>query len=174
MPKFRMISITLILFLSLLLVGCANDEKDSDKSEENLGEVLEYTITGIEPGAGLTQLAKDTLEEYDNLKGWKLEESSTAGMTTLLGEAIDNEEPIVITGWSPHWMFAAYDLKFLEDPKGTLGEIEGIHTIVRKDLEKDMPHAYKILDAFQWEVEDMEAVMLMNKIVLLMKLPKSG
>lgn len=155
-----MISITLILFLSLLLVGCANDEKDSDKSEENLGEVLEYTITGIEPGAGITELAKNTLDEYENLQGWELEESSTAGMTTVLGEAIDNEEPIIITGWTPHWMFAAYDLKFLDDPKGTLGDLEDIHTIVRKGFEEDMPQAYKILNAFHWETEDMETVML--------------
>ena len=57
----------------------------------------------------------------------------------------------MVTGWTPHWKFSAYDLKYLEDPKGTLGGAENIKTIARKGLEEDMPEAYKILDRFNWE-----------------------
>jgi len=80
-------------------------------------------------------------------------------MLGSLEQAIRNEDPIIITGWTPHWMFSSYDLKFLEDPQGTLGGEENINTLARKDLEKDLPDAYKILDNFYWEPEDMEAVM---------------
>ncbi|WP_309299199.1 glycine betaine ABC transporter substrate-binding protein [Ureibacillus sinduriensis] len=80
-------------------------------------------------------------------------------MLGVLDAAIKNEEPIIITGWTPHWMFSAYDLKILEDPKGTLGGSENINTLARKGLEEDMPNAFKILDRFHWEPEDMEAVM---------------
>lgn len=38
-------------------------------------------------------------------------------MTVALGEAIKQHKDIVITGWSPHWMFNKYDLKYLADPK---------------------------------------------------------
>ena len=80
-------------------------------------------------------------------------------MIGSLDAAIKNEEPIIVTGWNPHWKFSAYDLKYLEDPKGTFGGSENINTIVRKGLEEDMPNAYKILDRFNWEPQDMEAVM---------------
>ena len=46
------------------------------------------------------------------LEGWELLESSTAGMLASLDAAIRNEEPIVVTGWTPHWKFSAYDLKY--------------------------------------------------------------
>ena len=80
-------------------------------------------------------------------------------MTTELGTSIANEDDIVITGWSPHWMFQEYDLKYLEDPKGVFGEGETINTMVRQGLQDDMPEAYQILDNFYWEVADMESVM---------------
>jgi glycine betaine/proline transport system substrate-binding protein len=153
------------LSLSLIAAGCGQDDSASngnnggDETTTNVSEELDYTITGIEPGAGITGQAINTLEEYENLEGWELQESSTAGMMGSLDTAIKNEEPIIITGWNPHWKFSAYDLKYLEDPKGTFGGSENINTIVRKGLEEDMPNAYKILDRFNWETADMEAVM---------------
>src|SRR5690606_21009041 len=80
-------------------------------------------------------------------------------MLGALDVAIKNKEPIIVTGWNPHWKFYKYELKYLEDPKGTYGGMENINTIVRKGLEEDMPNAYEILDRFHWEPEDMEAVM---------------
>ncbi len=160
MVKLKTMGITLGLSVSILLTGCGSEEEGNTAGETaNLGEQLDYTITGIEPGAGTTELARNTLEEYENLEGWELLESSTAGMLGALEEAIKNEEPIIITGWTPHWMFSAYDLKFLEDSKGTFGGSENVNTIVRKGLEEDMPSAYTILDRFYWEPKDMEAVM---------------
>lgn len=67
---------------------------------------------------------------------------------------------IVITGWTPHWKFAKWDLKYLEDPKGVYGAEEFIHTIVRKGLKEEKPEVYDILDKFNWTASDMEAVML--------------
>ncbi|KGR92260.1 glycine/betaine ABC transporter [Ureibacillus massiliensis 4400831 = CIP 108448 = CCUG 49529] len=164
MNNLKLKGITLGLSISLLLAGCGNDESAQQNVQEDekpsLSEALDYTITGVEPGAGLTQLTKDTLEAYDNLEGWELEESSTVGMLAALDDAIKNEEPIIISGWSPHWKFAAYDLKFLEDPKGAFGGVENIQTIARKGLEEDMPNAYKILDTFHWELEDIESIVL--------------
>ena len=153
------------LSLSLVVAGCGQDDSASNgnnggnETTTNVSEELDYTITGIEPGAGITGQAINTLEEYENLEGWELQESSTAGMVGSLDAAIKNEEPIIVTGWNPHWKFSAYDLKYLEDPKGTFGGSENINTLVRKDLEEDMPNAYKILDRFNWEPQDMEAVM---------------
>ncbi|MGP4039819.1 glycine betaine ABC transporter substrate-binding protein [Gracilibacillus sp. D59] len=129
-------------------------------SIEDLADQADQTITGIEPGAGVVQTAEKALEEYENLSDWKVQTSSSGAMTTALGEAIDNEEDIIVTGWSPHWKFSEYDLKYLEDPKGVFGEAENIETMVRKGLKEDLPNAYKVLDQFHWTEKDSNAVML--------------
>lgn len=129
-------------------------------SIEELSDEAGKTITGIEPGAGIMSASENALKEYSNLEGWTLQTASSGAMTVALDQAIKNNEEIIVTGWSPHWMFASYDLKYLEDPKGVYGGAESIHTFARKGLAEDHAEAYKVLDAFSWTVEDMEAVML--------------
>src|SRR5690606_7208896 len=101
-----------------------------------------------------------TVEEYANLDGWKVQTSSSGAMATALGQAIQNEEEIIVTGWSPHWKFGMYELKYLDDPKGVFGDAESIHTFVREGLEEDLPEVYKVLDQFYWESSQMEEVMV--------------
>lgn len=129
-------------------------------SIEDLTDEAGQTITGIEPGAGVVAASQRAVEEYPNLEGWKVQTSSSGAMTTALGQAIENEEEVVVTGWSPHWKFQTYDLKYLEDPNGTFGEAETINTMVREGLEEDMPEAYQVLDQFNWTLEDTESIML--------------
>ena len=129
-------------------------------SIEDLSGEAKKTITGIESGAGIMAATEKALEGYSNLKGWNVLPSSSGAMTVALEQAIKNKEDIIVTGWSPHWKFVKYDLKYLDDPQGTYGGEESIHTFVRNGLEKDAPEAYKMLDAFNWTTEDMESVML--------------
>ncbi|WP_138419620.1 glycine betaine ABC transporter substrate-binding protein [Aquibacillus sediminis] len=162
MINTKSICLTLGLSFSFLLAGCGNEDAPPPEEEDtvNYSEEVEYSIIGIEPGSGTMDLANKTLEEYDNLEGWNLLDGATVGMLTTLGEAIDNEEPVIVTGWTPHWKFAQYDLKFLDNPKETFGGSENINTITRKGLEEDMPNAFTILDRFYWEPEQMQEVML--------------
>ena len=129
-------------------------------SIEELDNQVGKKITGIEPGAGVVTAAEKTKAKYPNLSDWSVETSSSGAMTVALGQAIKNKEDIVITGWSPHWMFAKYDLKYLEDPKGTMGGEETINTMARKGLKSDIPEAYNVLKNFHWTTEDIESVML--------------
>lgn len=154
------------LSLSLVIAGCGQEGSDGDGQTEastNYSEELEYTITGIEPGAGQTQTNEEAIAEYESLAGWEQETASTAAMLTALGDAIDNEEPIVVAAWSPHYMFAQYDIKYLEDPKKIFGEEEHITTIVRNGLKDDMPNAYTILDRLYWELPVLEEALLAAK-----------
>ncbi|SDC65270.1 glycine betaine/proline transport system substrate-binding protein [Pelagirhabdus alkalitolerans] len=154
-----LIYVSLVMLIGILtLSACGTEDADDDQ----IGAAVDYTITGIEPGAGTMDLAANTLEEYDNLDGYELEEASTAAMISALNSAIADEEPVIVTGWTPHWKFAMHDLKFLEDPKETFGGLEEIHTLTRLELSEDMPEAYTILDRFYWEPEDMEYVMLLT------------
>lgn len=118
-------------------------------------------IIGIDPGAGLMSLTEEVVDTYD--LDLRLRSGSGATMTAALSSAINNEEDIVVTGWTPHWKFARFDVKYLEDPEGVYGGAEQIHTIVRQGLGDDMPGAYAILGAFEWTPEQMGEVMLMNQ-----------
>ncbi len=122
--------------VALLAVGLAACGNDDDKNEaggdttKTVGESVDYKITGIDPGAGIMEATEKVLVEYD-LKDWDLTTGSSAAMTASLKKAYDKEQPIIVTGWTPHWKFAKYDLKYLEDPKGVYGGEEQIRTIGR-------------------------------------------
>lgn len=119
-------------------------------------------IIGIDPGAGLMRLSEQAVQDYELTK-MELIEGSDATMTAALGNAVGRGEWIVVTGWSPHWMFGTWDLKYLEDPKGVLGGEEQIHAIVRKGLKDDMPEVYSFLKNFSWkDPNQLQMVMAWN------------
>lgn len=130
-----------------------------DLKKPEVAASLKNQIIGIEPGAGIMMASEKAMKEY-GLQGYTLVESSSAAMAQELQKAYDNNEPIVVTGWTPHWKFAKMDLKYLEDPKGVYGGEEQIHTMVRKGLEEDMKDAYTFLDQFEWTPDDMAQVMV--------------
>lgn len=167
----KWLSFLLVIVLALGLMACSSQEtgnkgvsskteKDTDEAVTSVGESVEYEIVGIDPGAGLMKATEKVFEEY-SLEDWKLIEGSGAAMTAALKKAYDNEEPIIVTGWTPHWKFAKFDLKYLEDPKGVYGDEENIHTIAKNGLQEEHPNAYKVLDQFSWTSDDMSAVMVM-------------
>ena len=141
-------------------IGLTVPEDFPVDSIADLTDEAGQTITAIEPGAGVVQAAERALEDYENLSDWEVQPSSSGAMATELGSAIDAGEEIVVTGWTPHWKFQSYDLKYLEDPEGTFGDAETINTLAREGLEEDAPRAYEILNNFYWEPEDKEAIML--------------
>ncbi len=130
-----------------------------DLTKAEVGEQVDFTITGIEPGAGLMTATEKAIVEY-GLTDWNLLASSSAAMAKVLQDAYASKKPIIVTGWTPHWKFAEMDLKYLEDPKNVFGGDEQIHTLVRLGLKEDQPAAYTFLDQFVWEPADMEAVMV--------------
>lgn len=157
--KWKMLGFIAIAILALMVVACTNDgEQGADNADASVGEQLDYIITGIDAGAGVTQAAEQAVKDYG--LDYTVQTSSGAAMTQALSDAIENEKAIVVTGWSPHWKFSRYDLKYLEDPKASFGAAETINTVARLGLKEDMPNAYKILDQFNWTSEDMEEVML--------------
>ncbi|UJL47574.1 glycine betaine ABC transporter substrate-binding protein [Virgibacillus sp. NKC19-16] len=115
------------------------------QGNEELGEALDWTITGIDAGAGVMQSTETAIEEY-GLENWELQASSEAAMLSELQTRIENEEPIVIPGWKPHWMFAELDLKMLEDPQEIYGgEGDRIEAIAHTSFQEDSPAAYEVV-----------------------------
>lgn len=149
-----------VALLALGLVACGNDDdKAGTDSTKSVGESLKYKITGIDPGAGIMEATEKAIVEY-GLDDYDLVSGSGAAMTAALKKAYDKEEPIVVTGWTPHWKFSEYDLKYLEDPKGAYGAEEQIRTIGRTGLQADLPEAYQILSQFNWTEADMGEIMI--------------
>jgi glycine betaine/proline transport system substrate-binding protein len=123
-------------------------------------------IIGIDPAAGLMNKTMEVIDEYE-LDKLSLVKGSGPEMTKKLAEAIEKKEWLVVTGWTPHWKFSRWNLKYLKDPKGIYlpkdkrGE-EHVATIVRQGIKEDMPEVYRVLDKFYWEPADMEQVMVWN------------
>lgn len=136
---------------------------DSIADLNKYAEKFDDKIIGIDPGAGLMRLSEDAIEKY-GLDKFELMEGSGATMTAALSDAIKNNKWVVVTAWSPHWMFGRWDIKYLKDPKKILGESETINTIVRKGLDKDMPKVYSFLDKFAWkDANQLQMVMAWNQ-----------
>ncbi|WP_047982842.1 glycine betaine ABC transporter substrate-binding protein [Ornithinibacillus californiensis] len=153
MFKWKKLGIIAGVSLSLFIAGCGQDE------DQSVSEQMDFTITGLEPGAGQTELNNQAIEEYESLAGWEQQTSSTGAMLSALDKAYKNEEPIMITAWSPHYMFAKWDLKYLEDPIGVFGQEQHAATIIKKGVEDELPNAYTILDRFNFEVPEIEAAL---------------
>ncbi|MCG6861091.1 MAG: glycine betaine ABC transporter substrate-binding protein [Chromatiaceae bacterium] len=129
----------------------------ADLKKPNVREKLDGTITGIDPGAGLTRLSEKAIEDYG--LDYTLQISSGAGMTAALERAVRRKEWIVVTGWSPHWMFGAYDLRYLDDPKGVLGSFERVHAVARLGFYQDNVEAASFFSRMQLPIDDLQKAM---------------
>jgi glycine betaine/proline transport system substrate-binding protein len=115
-------------------------------------------IVGIEPGAGLTTAVTDKVIPAYGLKKMKFQTSSTAAMLTELTAATDAGENIAVTLWQPHWAYSALPIKTLEDPKGTLANVESIHAFGKKDFTKDFPQAAKWLKGSKMDLDKLQSL----------------
>ena len=142
MKKLLALVATLTLVFSLAACGGGDDGEFAENPE----------IVGIESGAGIMAATNTAIEEY----GLEMELLTSSGpaMVAALGDAIENEEWIVVTGWSPHYKFAKYDLKYLEDPEGVYGDIENLHTIARSGLRSDDPDLVTFLENFYMSTDE--------------------
>ncbi|MCG8401916.1 MAG: glycine/betaine ABC transporter [Firmicutes bacterium] len=144
--------LVVVAFLAATVSGCNNE------SGEQAAKGAKGKLIGIEPGAGIMKATEKAIVDY-NLD-FELQDSSSPAMAAALKEAIDKNEWVAVTGWTPHWKFAAWELKYLDDPKGIYGGEEHIATIVRQGLKEEKPEVYALLDNFYWKPADMEAVMV--------------
>ncbi len=122
---------------------------------------VEGTVIGIDPGAGLMKASDKAIKEYG--LPVKLVDGSDATMTAALKDAYDRKQPIVVTTWTPHWMHARYELKYLADPKNVFGGGETVNTVARTGLKADMPEVHAILSKFKLSLEDEQKVMVWNE-----------
>ncbi|MYL33900.1 glycine/betaine ABC transporter substrate-binding protein [Pontibacillus yanchengensis] len=133
-------------------------EESTIKDLKGKASKFDERVVTIAAGAGIVEISKQVINDY-GLENYELIKSGEATMIATLDDAIEKEEPIIITGWRPHSMFAKYDLKFLEDSKENFKK-DNVYVLSYKGLEKDHPKAYKILSEWGIKVSELEEMML--------------
>ncbi|MFF5261807.1 glycine betaine ABC transporter substrate-binding protein [Actinomadura viridis] len=109
-------------------------------------------IVGIEKSSGLYRVSKEKMLPAYGLEGeYEVTTSSTAAMLTELKKATDAKKDIVVTLWRPHWAYAKFPIRDLEDPKGAMGEPDGVNIVGREDFSKDQPEVAGWLKKFRMD-----------------------
>jgi glycine betaine/proline transport system substrate-binding protein len=122
-------------------------------------------IVGIEPGAGEMKIVKTKVQPAYGLGDYKVVESSTAAMLAELNRSVQNNQPVAVTLWKPHWAYTKFPIKPLADPQNAFGSAEKIHTLGRQGFAKDFPDLdgwlknFTMSDAQLFPLEDL----VMNK-----------
>jgi glycine betaine/proline transport system substrate-binding protein len=132
-------------------------EVDSINDLNEHRAALDGKIIGIEEDAGITTMTNRAIDEYK--LEFKQINSGSAAMTTALERAIAAKKPIVMTGWTPHWMFARYELKMLQDSKNVY-QPDGIRKFARLGFSEDFPDANRFLKRFALTEEQLNALLL--------------
>jgi len=130
-----------------------------DLRDPSLAARFDNRVQGIDPGSGLNQASAQALKSY-RLNDLELVASSSAAMTAVLDQAIRQQRWVVVTSWTPHWMFARYKLRFLQDPQRVFGGIEWIHALGRPQLDLEMPDVAGFLTRFHLPDQEMSDLLL--------------
>ena len=113
-----------------------------DLKKPDVRKAMGGKIVGIDAGSGLMLQTAKVLKEYG--LDYELDTSSGAAMEASFKGAYQKQTPIVVTGWCPHYICAAYKVKFLDDPKNIYGDARDYH-VVRKGFRTDSPRAALLL-----------------------------
>ncbi|WP_250454432.1 glycine betaine ABC transporter substrate-binding protein [Caballeronia sp. ATUFL_M2_KS44] len=129
----------------------------TDLSKPDVKSKLNSTIQGIEPGGGLMQASEKAIKEY-NLAGYNLQSSSEAGMLASISRAYQSKSWVVVTVWSPHWLWQKWKMRYLKDPKGALGGEEQVHGFASKQFASKFPRADVFFHHFKLTLADVESI----------------
>lgn len=116
-------------------------------------------VVGIDPGAGLMQRSRALMRQTAGLEDWTLTQGTGPLMARTLLQAVDQGDWIVATLWSPHWLFAASELRYLDDPQGNFEPRESVHALARPGFAEDYPEVAGFIRRFRLELADVERMM---------------
>jgi glycine betaine/proline transport system substrate-binding protein len=116
---------------------------------------FDHRIVGIEAGSETMRVLEEDVVPHYGLGDFNVETSSTPAMLASLEDAINNEQPIVVTLWRPHWAFAKYPIRALEDPDEEFGGTGVIETVANPELGDRAPEAVDILRNFALTSEEL-------------------
>jgi glycine betaine/proline transport system substrate-binding protein len=142
------------------LTIAVNEDAPIDSLEElaENADLFGNRLVGIESGAGLTKTTQEAVIPTYGLEGMDYLISSTPAMLAELDAATSSGENIAVTLWRPHWAYDEYPIKDLEDPEGSLGDAESIHTYAHKDFSAAYPEVAEMISGFTMSSDDLHSL----------------
>ena len=134
----------------------------ADLNKPQVREKLRGVILGPEPGSGQHILSQKAIEAY-GLTGYKLVSSSGPAEVNEFARQLNRGNWALLNGWNPHWMFAKWKLRYLDDPKGIFGSTEQVHIIGRPGLKESEPQVATFLSHYKLALPELEALLLQAK-----------
>ncbi|MCW5260000.1 choline ABC transporter substrate-binding protein [Verminephrobacter eiseniae] len=131
---------------------------------------LDGKIYGIESGSSANAKIQKMIDQnLHGLGGFKLVESSEAGMLVTLERAIRNQKWLVFWGWEPHPMNIQFSINYLSGGDATFGPNYGearVYTLTATDFLERCPNAGKLVTQlrFSTQLENQLMQAVMNKI----------
>ena len=141
-------------------------EVDSMPDLAEYRQGLSGQVNGIEPGANVNDQTRRTLERYGLSDQFEVAAASGPATWQALKTAVDNQQPIVVTAWKPHWKWSVYDLKYIDGAHtghnvDIWGEAEDIFTIVGDDFVDKFPQEV-VCFLKEFEANDQQVGSLMD------------
>ncbi|AZN30375.1 glycine betaine ABC transporter substrate-binding protein [Flaviflexus salsibiostraticola] len=139
----------------------SNIAVNADAPIDSIAELAENAdlfnneIIGIDGGAGITRITQEEVIPTYGLEGMDFKISSTAAMLAELDGAMADGRNIAVTLWVPHWAYAAYDIKNLEDPELAFGEPDQLHTFARDGFTADYPDVAEMIGEVHLTEDDL-------------------
>ena len=124
---------------------------------------LKSKIFGIEPGNDGNRLLMDMIDKnVFDLKGFKIVESSEAGMLSEVQRASRRNNWIVFLGWEPHPMNSNYDIAYLDGGDDWFGPDFGgatVYTNTRAGYNAECPNVGQLLENLSFSLAAENEVM---------------
>jgi glycine betaine/proline transport system substrate-binding protein len=129
-------------------------------------DAMDGTLNGIESGAAINGQMERTLELYDMQDQFSVTAASGPANWQALEGAIDDNEPIAVAAWKPHWKWTQYDIKYVNGARtghnvDIWGEAEDIFTIVDNEFIDEFPKEV-VCFLKEFEANDQQVGSLMN------------
>lgn len=91
-------------------------------------------IIGIEAGSGEMKILPDVLAKYEAKDKLAIVEGSTPAALAALKSGVDDNKPVVVALWKPHWAFASMPIKALVDDRQGWPKADGSHVVLSKEF----------------------------------------
>jgi len=108
-------------------------------------------LYGLEPGTGGNRIQLLQIERLG--LNYDLVESGEFAVIAELESRMTSGEAMAFQMWKPHWIFGKYDLRFLEDPTGSI-PASIVMTVVNEELLQTAPDVCLLLNRFETTVDE--------------------
>ncbi|WP_461186671.1 glycine betaine ABC transporter substrate-binding protein [Arthrobacter sp. Z4-13] len=91
-------------------------------------------IIGVEAGSGQMKILPNVVAKYEAQDKLSIIEGSSPAALAALKSGVDNNKPVVVALWKPHWAYAAMKIKALEDDRQGWPAEDGSHVVLSKEF----------------------------------------